>query len=66
MFTRHAHQRMYERGAQEADVIHALMGANRCVGEQPDCWKVTGPDREGDPLTILVVLEAGVLVVTLF
>jgi hypothetical protein len=68
LYTHHAQVRMIERGARRRDVEHALFGANRAT-EQPDrgCWRVTGGvDLDGDDLTVVVALEADVVVVTLF
>jgi hypothetical protein len=57
---------MGERGALKEDVEHALREATGCEAEPEDRWKVQGADRDGDELTVVVVLEAGVLVVTVF
>lgn len=66
-FSRHAYERMGERGATAADVIHACSNATRCkASDQPERWKATGPDLDGDDLTVVVVLDAGVLVITIF
>jgi hypothetical protein len=46
--------------------VCALREATGCQAEQDDRFKVFGADRDGDDLTMVVVLEAGVLVVTLF
>jgi Domain of unknown function (DUF4258) len=66
-FTSHAYQRMSERGARRQDVIEACVKGERCSkGSEPGRWKVTGPDLDGDDLTAVVVIEDGVLVVTMF
>lgn len=65
--TPHAILRARQRGASRADVRSALMNATSCaVGQQRDRWEVVGTDLDGDDLKLVVVLEAGVLVVTLF
>ncbi len=64
-YTNHARARMATRGANAAHVRSALMGATACVADA-DKWKVTGPDLDGDDLTCVVVIEAGVVVVTVF
>ena len=64
--SRHAWQRMAERGAQYEDVRHALATARRCKAQDGDRWKVLGADRDGDELVLVVVIEAGVIVVTVF
>lgn len=66
-FTRHADQRRRERGAEYQDIRFALMTAATCSLEgAPDKWRVPSADRDGEPLTLIVVLEGRVLVVTLF
>jgi hypothetical protein len=43
------------------------MTATGCsIEDAPNKWRVPSTDRDGDPLTLIVVLEGGVLVVTLF
>lgn len=63
---RHAWQRMSERGAQYEDVRHALSGARKCMAADQGRWKVTGDDLDGDELTLVVAIEAGVIVVTVY
>ncbi len=63
---RHAWQRMGERGTQYEDVRHALAGARRCRAADQGRWKVTGDDLDGDELTLVVAIEAGVIVVTVY
>ena len=65
-FSKHAWLRMYERNATEMDVLHALATAQSCRAAPEERWRVEGKDRDGDDLTVVVVLENGVLVVTLF
>ena len=57
---------MRERGAQFEDVREALVTASKCTADEDEKWKVTGVDRDGDELTLVVALEDGVVVVTLF
>lgn len=64
--TRHARKRCEERGATFDDVGHALTNARTCSAGEPDRWRVEGPDLDGDSLTVVVAIEAGVVVVTLF
>lgn len=67
-FTRHAFERMDERGATLRDVVAALVSATAAV-HQPDrgTWRVEGGrDRVGDDLTVVVALEADVVVITVF
>jgi hypothetical protein len=64
-FTRHARERMGERGASVEHVMRALQNATSCSpsGER---WKVTGPDLDGDALTAVVIIEDEVIVITVF
>lgn len=64
-FSRHARERMGERGASAEHVMHALQSATTC-SSSGERWKVTGPDLDGDALTVVVVLEDEVIVVTVF
>ena len=64
--TRHASQRMAQRGAGEADVRNALTYAVTSLATPDGRWKVTGPDMDGDALTLVVTIEGGVIVVTVF
>lgn len=63
--TEHAYIRMRQRGVQYGDLRCALVGAKGCVADG-EKWKVTGPDLDGDDLTCVVTIEAGVVVVTVF
>lgn len=68
LYTHHAQIRMIERGARRRDVEHALLGSTSAT-EQHDrgSWRLTGGvDFDGDDLTVIVALEADVVVVTLF
>jgi hypothetical protein len=66
-FTRHARERMRERGATASDVRHALSSATRCdEATEAGRWKVRGQDLDGDELVMVVVLEGDVVVVTVF
>jgi hypothetical protein len=42
------------------------MRAVRCAAQCGGTWEVTGPDSDGDELTVIVVIDDGVLVVTFF
>lgn len=64
--TRHAWARMTERGVQYDDVRHCLSGATSCAEAEHDRWTVQGADCVGEPLAVVVVLEAEVVVVTVF
>jgi hypothetical protein len=67
-YTLHATQRMSKRGATADDVQNALVSASRAT-HQPanDNWRVSGGvDLDGDDLTVVVDIQADVVVVTLF
>jgi hypothetical protein len=64
--TAHAKRRAAERGARPEDVRYALMSALACRDQGDGTWKVPSQDSAGGDLTAIVVLEDGVLVVTLF
>jgi hypothetical protein len=65
--TRHARARMEERCATHEDVKQALMSATGCQPEPDEHWLVTGGrDRDETPLALVVVIEDGIIVVTLF
>ncbi len=57
---------MVERGAVPADVRCALMNATGCRAQPAGTWRVDGSDRDGDAMTVVVALEEGILVVTMF
>lgn len=57
---------MDERGVREADLRHALGAARSCTPQKTGSWRVDGADLDGDDLTMIVVIEDGLLVVTLF
>lgn len=63
----HVRLRMAQRNVRAGDVLSALMHATTCShGSEPGRWKACGPDLDGDELTVVVVFEAGVVVVTVF
>ena len=64
--TDHARRRAVERGVRTQDVRHALTTAATCRDQGDGTWKVSSRDLDGDDLVAVVVLEEGVLVVTLF
>jgi hypothetical protein len=62
----HAMTRMRQRNVTPGDVHHALCNARTCRAVEDDKWRVTGPDRDGDDLDLVVAIEDGVVVVTVF
>lgn len=66
VLTRHALQRMAQRGVRRGDVRCALEQATSCTANPGGNWRVEGPDLDGDALTLIVAIEDGVIVVTVF
>lgn len=64
--TTHARTRMNQRNVRPGDVRSALVSAEACKAQPQGTWKVVGPDMDGDSLTLVVAIEEGVLVVTVF
>lgn len=50
----------------EADLRHALVNARSCSQQKTGNWRVEGSDLDGDDLTLVVAIEDGLVVVTLF
>ena len=68
-FTAHAAREAVECGATRDDVRRALANAKsvRASGRgRASDWTVLGPDAGGDDLEIAVVLEDGILVITVY
>ena len=63
-FSSHACQRMNQRGATARDVVNTCARASRAA--EPGRWKATGPDFDGDELTVVVTIKDGLTVVTVF
>ncbi len=62
----HAAQRMRQRRVQFGDLRHALENARAAAAQPDERWKVDGPDLDGDDLTVVVVVEDGLIVVTVY
>jgi hypothetical protein len=65
-FTSHALESLIDRDATVDDVFVVLTTAKACHSEPNGRWRLSGSDRLGDPLTLIVQLQAQVVVVTLF
>jgi hypothetical protein len=65
-YTDHAWDRMHERGAEPADVTEALLSSSEAVYQRDRRnWKVVGGvDRDGDDLTVVVAIEADLVIIT--
>jgi len=55
-----------ERNVSRADVRVALQDAKHCIASEKGGWKATGKDLAGIDLDVVVVIENGLIVVTLF
>lgn len=67
VITTHARHRMKQRGATYQDVRHALITASGCdAGNEPETWKVTSTDLDGDAMTLVVALDDGAIVITVY
>lgn len=62
----HGQLRMRQRGVSFSDVEHALLNANKCQVQENGRWKLQSWDLDGDDLTLIAVVDDGVLVITLF
>ncbi|HEX5063214.1 MAG TPA: DUF4258 domain-containing protein [Kofleriaceae bacterium] len=67
-YTFHARMRMDERNASESDVCSALLSASAAdYNAAKDNYRVSGgADQDGDPMTVVVSVEADVVVITIF
>lgn len=67
-FTKHGTNEMKAAFADVDDVMNALIKGTHCgPGDRPGRWRITGPDLSGThDLTVVVVFENGVLVVTVW
>jgi len=57
---------LVDRDASVEDAFTVLTTATACHSEPRGRWRLSGSDRLGDPLTVIVELHAQVVVVTLF
>lgn len=67
-YVRHAKERMTERSVSHEDVRRALETGTAARGQADrDNWRVSGGvDLAGDELTVVVAIEADLIVVTVF
>jgi hypothetical protein len=56
---------MRHRNVRYVDVRNALVHARSCCRDGVR-WRVEGPDMDGDGLELIVVIEDGLIVVTVF
>jgi hypothetical protein len=62
----HAEASMIARAVVPEDLRSVLVGAETCHAEPPDRWLLVGPDAVGEPLSVVVEVRGGVVVVTMF
>lgn len=62
----HAQARMVQRNVSMRDIRSALARATGVLPQKNGSWKVDGPDVDGDDLTVVVAIEDGLIVVTVF
>ena len=68
-YSGHARDQMRNRGAQRADVHHALSNASSCKLSDDSTptvqrWIAEGTDLDGEVLRPVVIIKGGLLVVT--
>ena len=57
---------MRERGVSFRDVKHALMVATRSSVQPNGRWRLVSQDLDGDELSLIVFVDDGILVITIF
>jgi hypothetical protein len=58
--------RMRERGASFSDIRHGLLSGTRCSVQENGRWRLVTEDLDADELTLILFVDDGVLVITLF
>ena len=67
LLSQHAYDRMLERRIKRAEVARALVDATEARNQGDGTWKVSGgDDTDGVPLTLIVALVDGLLIITIF
>ncbi len=64
--TEHVVVRARQRRVRIGEIVTALAHAHDCRHEEGEKWRALCRDRDGDLLEMIVVIEDGLLVVTLF
>lgn len=62
----HAWQPVREGRGSYEEVRCALVHAESCIPKDGDTWEVLGPDFGDEDLTVIEVIDDGVVVVTFF
>lgn len=65
-FTDHAVKRARQGRVRIGEIVQALAYAYECRLEEGEKWRALCRDQDGDLLEAIVVIEDGLLVVTLF
>ena len=65
-FTEHVVLRARQRRVRIGEIVTALAYAHGCRQVEDEKWRALCRDRDGDVLEMIVVIEDGLLVVTLF
>ena len=66
ILTEHAVERLIERDVLVEDVQHALSNCVSCRAQARGRWLVSGPDRMGDAVRLIIEVDAQLVVVTMF
>jgi hypothetical protein len=66
IIVKHAFGQMKKRNISHEDVRQALANAKTCKAQDGDRWKACGRDCSGDDLDVVVVIEASLIIVTVF
>ncbi|MFO0591780.1 MAG: DUF4258 domain-containing protein [Polyangiaceae bacterium] len=64
--TSHGRLRMSQRGVTYADLRYGLTNASDCEAGEEGKWRVWTKDTSGDSLTIILFLQDGILIITVF
>ena len=62
----HGRDRMSQRGVTYGDLVHALMNTMDCEEGENGRWKVCSRDISGEPLTVILLFQDGLLIVTVY
>lgn len=67
-YSPHAQKRIEERcGGADNNVLAAIKSATKCTAQDNGRYRLTGGvDIDGDDMTVIILFDDGVLVVTLF
>ena len=67
--TAHAEREAAECGATPEDIRYALVNAERIRASGPgraSDWTVAGPDLDGDDLDVALIIQDGLLIITVY